>query len=87
MNTREELIKLKEASGLSWKRLSESYGIPYRTVQDWYMGKRHMPEYLLKLMIYKFEMEKIANLDVNGFTPAEVRELKRRIADIEAGTL
>ena len=58
MNTREELIKLKEDSGLSWKRLSEYYGIPYRTVQDWYMGKRKMPEYLLRLMIYKFETGK-----------------------------
>ena len=58
MNAREELIKLKEASGLSWKKLSEYYGIPYRTVQDWYMGKRSMPEYLLRLMIYKYEAEK-----------------------------
>ena len=58
MNTQEELIKLKEDSGLNWKKFSEYYGIPYRTVQDWYTGKRHMPEYLLRLMIYKAEMEK-----------------------------
>jgi DNA-binding transcriptional regulator YiaG len=56
MNTREELIQLKENSGMSWKKLSDYYGIPYRTVQDWYMGKRRMPEYLLRLMIYKAEM-------------------------------
>lgn len=59
MNTQEELIKLKESTGMNWKKLSEYFGIPYRTVQDWYMGKRKMPEYLLKLMIYKAEMEKI----------------------------
>lgn len=58
MNTQEELIKLKEESGLGWKKFAESYGIPYRTVQDWYMGKRRMPEYLLRLMIYKAEIEK-----------------------------
>ena len=58
MNTREELIQLKENIGMSWKKLSDYYGIPYRTVQDWYMGKRRMPDYLLRLMIYKFEMEK-----------------------------
>ena len=57
MNTREELIQLKERTGLNWKKLSEYYGIPYRTVQDWYMGKRNMPEYLLRLMIYKAEIE------------------------------
>lgn len=58
MDTREELIKLKEKTGLNWKKLSEYYGIPYRTIQDWYSGKRHMPEYLIRLMVYKFEMEK-----------------------------
>ena len=59
MNTQEELIKLKESTGLNWRKFSEYYEIPYRTVQDWYMGKRKMPEYLLKLMIYKAEIERI----------------------------
>ncbi len=59
MDTREELIKLKEKTGFNWKKLADYYGIPYRTIQDWYMGKRNMPDYLLRLMIYKFEMEKI----------------------------
>ena len=35
------------------------------------MGKRRMPEYLLRLMIYKAEMEKAVCLDEKGFTPAE----------------
>ena len=59
MNTQMELIKLKEKTGMSWKKLSQYYGIPYRTLQDWYMGKRKMPEYLLRLMIYKAEVEKL----------------------------
>ena len=63
MNTQEELIKLKESTGMNWKKFSEYYGIPYRTVQDWYMGKRRMPEYLLKLMIYKAEIESIQKND------------------------
>ncbi len=58
MNTREELIKLKEQTGYNWKKFAEYFGIPYRTVQDWYMGKRRMPEYLLSLMVYKFEIER-----------------------------
>ena len=52
-------MELKENTGMNWKKLSEYFGIPYRTVQDWYMGKRRMPEYLLRLMIYKAEMEKL----------------------------
>jgi len=61
MNTRDELIQLKENIGISWMKLSEYFGIPYRTVQDWYMGKRKMPEYLLRLMIYKAEMEELGS--------------------------
>ena len=75
MNTQEELIHLKENIGLSWKKLSDYYGIPYRTMQDWYMGKRRMPEYLLRLMIYKYEMAKLVSVDENGFTSTEREEL------------
>lgn len=59
METRERLIQLKEETNLSWKAFSIYFGIPYRTVQDWYMGNRKMPEYLLRLMIYKVETEKM----------------------------
>lgn len=63
MDTKDELIQLKEKINMSWKKLAEYYGIPYRTVQDWYMGKRRMPEYLLRLMIYKAETEKMVSHD------------------------
>ena len=59
METRERLIQLKEETDLNWKAFSMYFGIPYRTVQDWYMGNRKMPEYLLRLMIYKVETEKL----------------------------
>ena len=84
MNTQEELIQLKENIGLSWKKLSDYYGIPYRTMQDWYMGKRRMPEYLLRLMVYKYEMEKMVSVDENGFTPTERKELRRRIETLRS---
>ena len=32
-------------------------GIPYRTVQDWELGNRQMPEYLFRLMEYKIQIE------------------------------
>lgn len=57
MNTKEELIKFKQNTGMNWKQLSAYYGIPYRTLQDWYLGKRTMPEYLLRLMVYRAEIE------------------------------
>ncbi len=67
MNTQKELIQLKENIGMSWKKLSEYYGIPYRTMQDWYMGKRRLSDYLLRLMIYKYETEKLASSDEKHF--------------------
>ena len=54
-----ELEQLKEESGLSWRKFAESFGIPYRTLQDWHLGNRPMPEYILRLMVYKVETEKL----------------------------
>lgn len=74
MNTREELIRLKEKTGLTWKKLSEYFGIPYRTVQDWYMGKRSMPEYLLRLMIYKIDAEMLKQDKKESIESLPIRE-------------
>ncbi len=57
MGNREELMELKEKSGMNWKQFAQYYEIPYRTMQDWHLGERKMPPYLLKLMQYKMEME------------------------------
>lgn len=57
MNTQNELIRLKEKTRMNWKAFAQYFDIPYRTMQDWYMGKRGMPDYLLRLMIYKIEMD------------------------------
>lgn len=57
MNTQNELIRLKEKTRMNWKAFAQYFDIPYRTIQDWYMGKRGMPDYLLRLMAYKIEME------------------------------
>lgn len=85
MSTREELIRIKEESGMSWRSFAEYFAIPYRTMQDWQLGNRRMPEYLLRLMLYRLEIEKLTGLDENGFTPEEGKELVRRIAEIKSG--
>ena len=43
MSTTDDLIKLKEKTGMNWKAFAKYFDIPYRTVQDWYLGKRGMP--------------------------------------------
>ena len=39
----------------------EYFEIPYRTMQDWELGNRKMPDYLLRLMAYKIKMENFLN--------------------------
>lgn len=59
MNSKEQLIKLRKETGMNRKQFCEYFNIPYRTVTDWELGNRQMPEYLLRLMKYKVEMEKL----------------------------
>ena len=57
MDSRERLIELRNSSGMSRKEFCEYFHIPYRTVQDWELGQRKMPDYLLQLIAYKLEIE------------------------------
>lgn len=41
------------------REFCDHFSIPCRTVADWEAGKRKMPEYLLKLMECKAEIEKV----------------------------
>lgn len=52
-----EFKELLEKSKMNLKQFSEYFGIPYRTVQDWKLGARKCPDYLLNLMRYKLENE------------------------------
>ena len=56
---REELIKLRESTNMNRKQFSEYFDIPYRTMQDWELGNRSMPEYLYRLMAYKVMIEEL----------------------------
>ena len=51
------------------KEFCEYFGIPYRTLQDWELGNRTMPDYLLRLMIYRVKIEQLYNQ--NQDTPSD----------------
>lgn len=57
MGRGKEVRELREKMGMNRREFSEYYSIPYRTVQDWEAEKRELPEYLLRLMVYKAEIE------------------------------
>lgn len=57
MSRGKEVRELREKMGMNRREFSDYYGIPYRTVQDWEAEKRELPEYLLRLMKYRAEVE------------------------------
>ena len=61
MEAKEELRKLRESIGMNRKEFCEYFEIPYMTVTDWELGNRRVPQYLLRLMEYKVQMEKLAD--------------------------
>ncbi|MCR5836924.1 MAG: helix-turn-helix domain-containing protein [Lachnospiraceae bacterium] len=65
MDSRERLLELRNSSGMSRKEFCEYFHIPYRTVQDWELGQRKMPDYLLQLIAYKLEIEGLIEKDKN----------------------
>lgn len=60
MEASEKLRKLRESTGMNRKEFCEYFEIPYMTETDWELGKRRVPQYLLRLMAYKIEIEKLA---------------------------
>jgi transcriptional regulator with XRE-family HTH domain len=53
MNEREKLLELRNRTGMNRREFCQYFNIPYRTVQDWELGARKMPAYLLELMEFK----------------------------------
>ncbi len=60
MSSKEELIQLRKSTGMNRKQFCDYFQIPYRTMTDWELGNRTMPDYLLRLMAYKVNVEKLA---------------------------
>lgn len=58
MEQKERLIELRTSTGMNRREFADYFEIPYRTVQQWELGDRKMPEYLLRLMAYKARIEK-----------------------------
>ena len=44
--------------GLKQIELARRFGIPLRTVQDWYSDKRTPPDYVVSMIIRLLELEK-----------------------------
>lgn len=57
MEDRDVLKAMRKEANMTQKQFAVYFGIPIRTVEDWERGLRHMPDYLMRLLVYKMETE------------------------------
>ena len=62
MDSKQRLLELRYRTGMNRREFAEYFEIPYRTVQEWELGNRKMPEYLLRLMAYKVRTENVKGI-------------------------
>lgn len=53
------LIELRESTGMNRHQFCEYFEISYMTVSDWEHGRKRVPQYLLRLLKYYVETEKM----------------------------
>lgn len=71
----DKLKRIRAGLGLSRKAFSEYIGIPLRNLEEWEAGRRKMPEYLLRMLIYYIKMNQY--LEKNGMK----EEMERKVFD------
>lgn len=59
MENNELLKNARKLSGMTQKDFAEYFYVPLRTYKDWELGNTKMADYILRLVLYKLEMEKI----------------------------
>ena len=64
--SKRRIKKIRESTGMNRKELCEYFEMPYMTETDWELGNRRVPQYLLRLMAYKIEIEKLANKKIEN---------------------
>ncbi|HHW90798.1 MAG TPA: helix-turn-helix domain-containing protein [Clostridiales bacterium] len=58
----EELKKIREQTRMTQKAFADYFNIPVRTLQDWEAKKRTPPPYVVELIKYKIEKERLGML-------------------------
>ena len=58
MEQKDIMKVMRQESGMSQMEFSGYFGIPYRSIENWEEGSRKVPDYLLRLMAYRLQIEK-----------------------------
>lgn len=69
--------ELRTQTGMTQKAFAQYFNIPVRTIEDWEAGRRKPPVYVLELIEYKIEKEKIGMLKTNKNGKYDVLNLSR----------
>lgn len=59
MEIKDQVRTLRESTGMNRKEFCAYFGIPYRTMTEWELGHRKLPDYVLRMMTYQVRMEKL----------------------------
>ena len=59
MSCSEKIKELRGSTGMNRREFCEYFQIPYRTVTEWELDNRHALEYVLRLLEYYIENEKL----------------------------
>ena len=54
-----KLKKIRENIGMNRTEFSRYIGIPLRTLEEWEAGRRQMPDYVLRLLVYYTKVQRI----------------------------
>ena len=57
MEEKDLLKAMRKEAGMTQRKFAEYFGIPLRTVEDWERGLKHMPDYVMRLFVYKLRVE------------------------------
>ena len=64
MELKDEVRGLRERTGMSRQEFARYFEVPYRTLQDWELGNRRMPEHLLRLIEYRMRDKKESSFTI-----------------------
>ena len=66
MDCSKKIKELRESTGMNRKEFCDYFQIPYRTVTEWERDNLHAPEYVLRLLEYYIQNEKLAEKEKNS---------------------
>jgi putative transcriptional regulator len=70
MEIKDQVRALRQSTGMNRKEFCAYFGIPYRTMTEWELGHRKLPDYVLRMMTYQVKKEKLDK-------PCEISERRR----------